>query len=84
MQEENIEKFSVPEAYLGPRQLLVIDFYANMVKDFWSYTISEKTFPSHQMFDRVVNAHLPPLSNSFILHLTSIMIFEFLMGTRSR
>ena len=42
MQEENIEKFSVPEAYLGPCQLLVIDFYANMVKDFWSYTISEK------------------------------------------
>ena len=42
MQEENIEKFSVLEVYLGPCQLSMIDFFAKMVKDFWSYTISEK------------------------------------------
>ena len=42
IQEENIEKFSVPQVYLGPCQLSMIDFFAKMVKDFWSYTISEK------------------------------------------
>ena len=41
-QEENIDKFSVPQVYLGPCQLSMIDFFAKMVKDFWSYTISEK------------------------------------------
>ena len=42
MQEENIEKFSVLEVYLGPCQLSIVEFFAKMVKDFWSYTISEK------------------------------------------
>ena len=42
MQEENIEQFSVPEAYLGPSQLSMMVFFAKMVKDFWQDTISEK------------------------------------------
>ena len=83
-QEENIDKFSVPQVYLGPCQLTMIDFFAKMVKAFGRILFLKKTFPSHQMFNRVVNTHLPPLSNSFILHLTSIMTYQFLMGTRSR
>ena len=42
MQEENIEQFSVPKAYLGPFQWSMMDFFAKMVEDFWQYTISKK------------------------------------------
>lgn len=41
MQEENFEKFGVPEACLGPCSLSMINFFAKMVKGFWVYTISE-------------------------------------------
>ena len=34
MQEKNIEKVSIPEAYLGPRQLSMMNFFAIIVKDF--------------------------------------------------
>ena len=34
MQEENIEKVSVPEAYLGPCQLSMINLFTKIVKDF--------------------------------------------------
>ena len=42
MQEENIEKFSVPESCLGPCQLSTTDFFVKIVKDFCLHTISEK------------------------------------------
>lgn len=34
MQEKNIEKVSIPEAYLGPCQLSMMNFFAIIVKDF--------------------------------------------------
>lgn len=34
MQEKNIEKVSIPEAYLGPCQSSMMNFFAIIVKDF--------------------------------------------------
>ena len=34
LQEENIKKGSVPEAYVGPCQLSMMDHFAKIVKDF--------------------------------------------------
>ena len=34
MQKKNIEKVSIPEAYLGPCQLSMMNFFAIIVKDF--------------------------------------------------
>ena len=40
IEEENIKKVSVPEAYLGPCQLPLMDLFAKIVKEIWPYTIS--------------------------------------------
>ena len=92
LQEENISvqwKASVPETNVGPCQLFMMDLFAKIFKDFQPFTISAKIFPSHRMFDRVLNKTLYTLSNSFILENCfilsfSIMICPFYMRTRSR
>ena len=44
LQETNIKKVSVPEAYARSRQLSMMDFFAKIVKEFQPFTISAKTF----------------------------------------
>ena len=82
------KKASVSEAYVGPCQLCMMDLFAKIVKDFSPLTISAKIFPSHRMFDRVLNKPLHNLSNSFILENCFILSFSiispFHMRARSR
>ena len=72
------KKASVSEAYVGPCQLSVMDLFAKIVKDFSPFTISAKIFPSHRMFDRVLNKPLYTLSNSFILENCFILSFSII------
>ena len=44
MQEENIEKMSVLEAYLGPFPLSMMDLFAKIVKDFGRIIFLEEHF----------------------------------------
>ena len=44
MQEENIEKVSVPEVYLGPCSLSMMDLFAKIVKDFGRMLFLQKHF----------------------------------------
>ena len=89
LQETNIKKVSVPEAYARSCQLSMMDFFAKIVKEFQPFTISAKTFSSHRMFDRVLIKPLYTLSNSIVLKNCfilsfSIMICPFHMRRRSR
>ena len=88
LQEENVKKASVSEAYVGPCQLSMMDLFAKIVKNFQPFTISAKIFPSHRMFDRVLNKPLYTLCNSFILENCFILSFSitcpFHTRTRSR
>ena len=84
-----LKKFNVQEAYVGPCQLSMMDLFAKIIKEFYSFTVSAKTISSSRIFDRVLNKPLCTLSNSLILENCfilsfSIMICPFHMRARSR
>ena len=83
MQEQNIEKLSILEAYLGPCQFSLMDPFAKIVRLLAVYYICKNISIAPKMFDRVLNTSLYTLSNSFILCITPI-IFPFHMGIKSR
>ena len=79
LQEEKTKKVNVPETYVGFCQLSMMDLFAKIAKDFQSFTISEKTFSSHRIFDRVLNKPLYTFSNSLILENCFILSFSIMM-----
>ena len=76
VQEKSIEKVSIPEAFLAPCKLSMMNFLLEILRTFSSLLFLQEHL--YQMFDKVLSTPLYILSNSLILNITSSIIAHFI------